>query len=288
MLPRRAALALAPAAAVALSLSPALAATTAPAPAAEALAPPPSAPEPFTVRLGPDDPPSRAYGSVAAALDAAPAGATIRVEAGYYGERLVIAKAVTIEAAAGAEGRVVIEHQTELPYEATVQVDAPGVALRGLKLRHASPSVASDYCVLIRGGAELERCDISSATGSGLGVEGGVVTATACKLSGNKLHGAALYGDLAGEAAGDCVLSACQLEENGACGALVRDGASAALRSCTLGRNGAFGLEVVDASVTLVGCTVRANRKGALLLERPRGLDMEANAIDVAPVVRGV
>ena len=244
----------------------------------------------LTVRLGPDDPASRAYGSISAALEAAPAGATVRVEAGYYGERLVVSRPVTLEAAAGAEGRVVVEHQTEAPYEATLQVDAPGVRVRGFKLRHASPSVASDYCVLVRAGgaAALERCDISSATGSGLGAEGGVVTATACRLAGCKLHGAALYGDLAGESAGDCTLSGCELEDNGACGALVRDGAAAALRSCTLARNGAFGLEVVDAAVTLVGCTVRANRKGALLLERPRGLDMEANAIDVAPVVRGV
>jgi hypothetical protein len=283
-LPRRAALALAP---VAAALALALPAAAAPAAAAEAAE---AAPAVFVVRLGPDDPASRAFGSVSAALEAAPAGATVRVEAGYYGERLVVTRPVTLEAAPGAEGRVVVEHQTEAPYEATLQVDAPGVRVRGFKLRHASPSVASDYCVLVRAGgaAALERCDVSSATGSGLGAEGGVVTATACRLADCKLHGAAFFGDLGGESAGECALSGCQLEDNGACGALVRDGAAAALRSCTLANNAAFGLEVVDAAVTLVGCTVRANRKGALLLERPRGLDMEANAIDVAPVVRGV
>jgi pectin methylesterase-like acyl-CoA thioesterase len=122
-LPRRAALALPPlAAALAALLPPA-------ARADDAAATAPSADAPlFLVRPGPDDPSQRTYGTINAALDAAPAGATVRVAAGYYGERLVITRPVTLEAAPGAEGRSVVEHATELPYEATLQVRAGGMA----------------------------------------------------------------------------------------------------------------------------------------------------------------
>ncbi len=158
------------------------------------------------------------------------------------------------------------------------------MTVRGLKLRHSSPSIAANYCVLVRGGALLlERCDVSSASGSGLGCEGGVVQARGCALSDCRLHGAALYGDLLGESPGVSLLDACSAQRNGGCGALLRDGAAAELRSCEFASNAQFGVSAVDSTLTLVGCTLRANRRGSLALERPRGIDMEANARDVPP-----
>jgi hypothetical protein len=61
------------------------------------------------VRPGPDDPPL-AFGSIAAALEAAEAGATVQVAGGYYAERLIFTRPVRLESAAGEE--VVIEHET--------------------------------------------------------------------------------------------------------------------------------------------------------------------------------
>ncbi len=159
------------------------------------------------------------------------------------------------------------------------------MVVRGLKLRHTSPSIAANYCVLVRGELLMERCDVSSATGSGLGCEGGVVTARNCRLCDCRLHGAALYGDLLGESGGESLLEACTAAHNGGSGVLLRDGAAAALRSCTLESNALFGVAVVDSSLALVGCTLKANRKGSLSLERVRGLDMEANALDAQPTV---
>jgi len=235
------------------------------------------------VRLGPDDPDAFTYGSVAAAVEAAEAGAVVTIAAGYYAGRLILSRPVTL-AAADAEGKVVLEHSTVNPYEATLQVESPGCVLRGLTLRHASPSVASNNCVLVRGGAALtlERCALSSATGSGLGCEGGVVTARSCSLSGCRLHGAALYGDLGGESSGESTLEGCTMEGNGGHGVLLRDGVAAALRNCVVEKNGLFGVEAVDSTLTLVGCTVRSNRRGAVRLERGRGYDAEANALDGA------
>ena len=133
----------------------------------------------------------------------------------------------------------------------------------------------------------MQRCDVSSATGSGLGVEGGRAVVRGTSLCGCRLHGAALYGDLLGEPspAGESLLEACTASRNGGCGVLVRDGAAAAVRACTLEGNAQYGASLVDGTLNLVGCTLRGNRKGSLALERPRGLDMEANALDVPPAV---
>ena len=125
-------------------------------------------------RLGPDSPGAFTYGSVAAAVEAAEAGAVVTIAAGYYAGRLILSRPVTL-AAADAEGKVGLEHSTVNPYEATLQVESPGCVLRGLTLRHASPSVASNNCVLVRCGPALplERSAPSSATGSGLASRGG-------------------------------------------------------------------------------------------------------------------
>ena len=125
------------------------------------------------------------------------------------------------------------EHVTDAPYEPVVEVlspepgsspaspaspgdlalalaasafgalPRPRVRLVGLRLRHASPSVASNYAVACRGtsfsrdGApglapdlELVGCEVASATGSCVGVEGGAVAAAGCRMEGAATHGA--------------------------------------------------------------------------------------------------
>lgn len=263
-------------------------------PAGAALVPPPQQPQPealLFVRPGPDDPAAGVYGSVGAALDAAPAGAVVRVSRGYYPERLLLARPVTVEA--DPPGAVVtVEHSTESPYESTVQASAPGCCLQGVTIRHSSPSIAANYAVLVRpgGSLRLERCDVRSDTGSGLGVEGGAAVAVGSRFCGNSRHGAALFGDLmgggddGGGAAGPAtVLEACELSDNRGHGVLLRDGASGDLRSCGVARNGAAGVRVVDSALALVGCTVAGNRGGSVVLERVTQLDMEANALDAPP-----
>ena len=48
--------------------------------------------------------------------------------------------------------------------------------------RHSSPSIASNYAVLVSSGSLLlERCSLMSATGSALGVEGGRASAIKCR-----------------------------------------------------------------------------------------------------------
>ena len=57
----------------------------------------------------------------------------------------------------GADVTVIWE--TRAPYEAVLDSSAPSATVRGLRLRHASPSVANNYAVYMRGGSlRLEVC----------------------------------------------------------------------------------------------------------------------------------
>lgn len=245
------------------------------------------APAVFYVRPGPDDAASNTFGAVADAVAAAPAGSTVRIApGGYYGERLILTRPIVLEVEPGG-GAVTLTHDTELPYEATVQVECTGVTLRGLQVRHSSPSIAGNYAVLVRsaGGLTLERCDVSSTTGSGLGVEGGTATAVQCRFTNCRRHGAALYGDLMGAVAGTTVLEDCTITANRDEGVILRDGADASLLGCKITQNGGIGILAVDSSLALVGCEVRSNKRGSLKVERSRELKYEATILDAPPVL---
>ena len=197
-----------------------------------------------------------------AALASAPAGAVLELEGGEYRARLVLSRSVTVRAAAGASS--VIEWVTKEPYQSVVDVGVRGCVLEGLTLRHSSKSVAQNYAIFVREGAQLtmRRCAVSSATGSGLGVEGGEALLEGCDLSGSKAHGAALYGDLLGGAA-PVALRNCRVERNGGCGVLARQGARPQLEGVTIRGNGDAAVAAVDARVSLRDCRA----EGALRLE---------------------
>ncbi len=222
------------------------------------------------------------------AARAAPSGGgVVRVGTGVYRERLVLEKPVTIEAELGAD--VEVRHETSSPYESVADVSVPGVTLRGLRLRHASKSVAQNYAVLVREGARLalERCDVASATGTGLGVEGGLVLARDCVLSGSKGYGVAVLGDLLGSSPGDSVLVGCTVERNGAGGVLARGGARIALERNRVEGNGGFGLELVGCLPGAVrGNRIRGNAGGSVAVAQGvplRAADPAANDLDAPP-----
>ena len=149
-------------------------------------------------------------------------------------------------------------------------VEAEDVTVRGLTVRHASPSVASNYAVLVSAGGTLrmEECDVSSSTGSGVGCEGGRVDATRCAFRGCHLHGAILVGDLMGDAAaGASRLETCELVGNGGCGVVVRGGAAALLAGCTIEDNGERGVFASGAALEMLGNTVARNRRGDVQTE---------------------
>ena len=99
--------------------------------------------KPVTVGAG------QAYASIGEALKNTPSGGTIEVYGGQYRERLVVTQPVSIIAAPGAAVEVI--WATTEPYQAAIECsgvqEAGAVLVRGLRVRHASPSIANNYAV---------------------------------------------------------------------------------------------------------------------------------------------
>jgi len=215
------------------------------------------------------------FPSVTAALEALaarrPRGspASILLSPGVYAERVVVpdslARDLVIEPVAGAApGSVTLEHRTSSPYEATVENRMPASAgaatLRGLVVRHASPSVANNYAAFATPGSSLtlEACDVRSDTGSGVAAEGATLAVRNCSIRGCKTHGVAVYGDLLGEF-GSGEIVGCVVADNGGDGVLLRQGARGDVRGNTITGNGGVSVELVDVRE---GTTLRDNVLG--------------------------
>jgi hypothetical protein len=112
-----------------------------------------------------------------------------------YAERIVVTKDVTLSAPSATAS---IQWKTTQPYESTVTV-RPGARLKleNVSIRHSSPSVANNYSIFCQGGTlEIANCDISSATGSGIGMEGGTALISDSRIQGCKGSGIVVAGAL--------------------------------------------------------------------------------------------
>ncbi|CAL8468917.1 g8458 [Coccomyxa elongata] len=200
--------------------------------------------------------------TLSAAVALAKEGEIIHVAAGTYRERLLISHPVTLQAwPPGAD--VTIVWETDRPYESVVQSSGVGVHLIGLKLRHSSPSVANNYAVFMQGGSLLlEDCDISSATGSGVGSEGGQLSLIRCNVHQCKRHGVAMFGDLEGSE-GEVLLQECSISGNELNGLLVADNAHMILKGGRISRNGWHGVYVKDGIADFEGNIFERNGQGA-------------------------
>jgi len=195
--------------------------------------------------------------------------------------------AATAAAAAQGPGAATVLWETDKPYQPVLSIGAPAappppapaggppprLTLRGLTLRHASKSVANNYAVFITAGGggdddggavALEGCDISSASGTGVCVEGASApTLTACTVHDCPRYGVALFGGLSGEPAAP-VLEGCVVQRNALGAALVRAGAEPRLARCTLAGGGGPGLTLADAGGEYEGNTI-SGRPGVAL-----------------------
>jgi hypothetical protein len=181
-----------------------------------------------------------------------------------YPERLLITKPVTLQAAEGAAVQVAWE--TDRPYESTVECSADGVALLGLAIAHRSPSIANNYAVrLLSCDARLQGCTITSATGSGVGIEGGSPSLLRCALRGCARSGVMAFGE-AGGGGGAPRVQGCVIEGCGLHGVLARDGTAPEVTDNTISRNGGFGLALQGCGGRFEGNALAANRGGAVAL----------------------
>ncbi|KAL4431622.1 hypothetical protein ABPG77_001464 [Micractinium sp. CCAP 211/92] len=219
--------------------------------------------------------------TIGEALSRAPSGGIVEVRGGRYAERLVLTRPVTLRAAADEAAEVVWE--TQQPYQATIEAGpelAEGaVVLQGLRIRHSSPSIANNYAVRLAGcSVTLADCDISSATGVGVGIEGGAPRLLRCSVHNCQRHGVAVFGDLLGAGCA-AQLEDCTLVGNRLNGLLVRDGAQPSVRRCTLSGNGEWGLRLQDAGGAYEGNAIAANSRGSV------GCSMLYDEVDTARMV---
>jgi hypothetical protein len=197
-----------------------------------------------------------ALAKLAASPDSSPA--VIQLSAGTYAERVVIPAGigdVTLEPAPGVPPRsVIVEHRTEKPYEATIETSPTGassgtskVVVRGVVVKHASPSVANNYAVFAVATSDLTLvdCSVSSETGSGVACEGATLVVRDCEIVGCKAHGVAAYGDAYGEF-GTVVVVGCSVTDNGLDGILLRQGVLGTIIGNAITNNARYAVEMVD------------------------------------------
>jgi len=225
-------------------------------------------------------------GALAAARDA-PGLLVIQVEAGRYRDRLVVTRPNTIITAHPTGASVTIEWETKEPYQSVVDCTAKSVTLSGLTLKHASKSVANNYGVYIHDGSDLvmERCEVTSTTGTGIGIEGAAPTIRDCRISGCARHGVAVFGGLgdswedaggAGSTSGG-VIEGCDVGGNAGDGVLVRAGAAPRVSRCAIHDNRGHGISLQDASGEYVNNAVKGNAGGALVVVG--GFDFDAGVM---------
>jgi len=210
------------------------------------------------------DPPS-----IASAIAAAKPGATVYIPGGIYNERLVLDKSIHLTAVPGE--RVEVVWETSQPYESTIEVmgkQGDTIIIGGLSVRHASPSIANNYAVHILEGAyvQIEGCDVTSSTGSGVGMEGDHVEVANCHIHDCARSGAMLFGDFesSGRSSQRMCLRNCAIERNKLHGIVVRDGAAPIVKGNADRSNGGYGLALTDCGGSYENNVIVNNKQGVL------------------------
>ncbi|KIY96613.1 hypothetical protein MNEG_11348 [Monoraphidium neglectum] len=221
------------------------------------------------------------FATINEAIAAAEQGGIITVLPGRYEERITLdGKFVTIQAAQA--GSVEVVWESSRPYEHTLECKNTqgAVVVRGMLLRHRSPSVAQNYCVFVGAGSSLvlEACDVSSSSGNGVGVEGATLQLKDSQVHNCERHGVAAFGGFEG-APGRCLVMGCAIKSNKLSGVFVRDGGNAVLRDNTVVDNGEYGVALLD------GCTARLfDNKVAGNAAGSVRVDVGSVAVDVSEV----
>ncbi|KAG2491216.1 hypothetical protein HYH03_010426 [Edaphochlamys debaryana] len=225
--------------------------------------------------------------SVAEAVEACPEGAVVLVGPGRYRERLVLTRPVTIRAWP-KYAPVELVWETPQPYQSTLQLEAQGeVLLEGLTVRHSSKSVANNYAVYITAGTpRLVDCDVSSASGAGVGVEGASPQLLGCRIHDCARQGMAIFGPAAlddpldrstdpgflyGSTGG--VVQGCDIYGNALDGVLVRSGASPDLLENLIHDNKGVGVNLQDCVGRYERDDVYGNARGAVSVTAAFELD---------------
>jgi len=197
--------------------------------------------------------------TLGAAIADATVGALIIVRPGVYAEAVRIRKDVTI-VGEGDRARVILESDGPV----TVTLEAERATIRNMTLR-TSGAVAQGVVLVTTGKSTLADCDISSATGAGIFLQGPtsdpmIVRCTIhdCRGSGFLIH------DQAKGTVEDCVIFG-----NGLSGFQIREGGAPIVRACAIrdGREG--GIFVYDRGLGLIEtCEIYGNTNSGVRIAR--------------------
>lgn len=216
-------------------------------------------------------PAATAFSVSQAIQDAAP-GDVIFIPGGTYHERLIINKPIELRAAPGQQ--VTVTWQTEKPYESTIVLTASSAVVSGLTVRHSSPSIANNYAIqIIDCRARVEACDVSSATGSGVGVEGSGAEIVGCRVHDCQRNGVLIAANLSGEGDG-VVLGGCTVEVNKLHGMIVTEGAAPVVEGNIFRGNGGFGMALQGCGGAFRQNRLAGNRRGAVAYTLLDGIDV--------------
>ena len=153
------------------------------------------------------------------------------------------------------------------------------------------------------GSPRLEDCEVSSRSGTGVGIEGALrPQLVGCRLHGCERHGLAAFGalddelvvvpeDQAAVAKTSPVLDGCEIYGNKLNGVLVRAGGAVKMTGCSLRENGEYCLALQDAGL---GSEVEGNQidgrngQGAVLIQSNSfDLGLEPDRVPVLNLVKG-
>ena len=134
---------------------------------------------------------------ITAALTTALEGDAIVLARGQHAGRAVLERRVAL-LGGGGTGTTTLAWKTDAPYQSTVAARTPGCVVGGLTITHGSPSVANNYCVHAEDGADgftLTGCDVTSATGTGVGLDAAECVVAGCTIHDCARFGVAVFGD---------------------------------------------------------------------------------------------
>jgi SpoVK/Ycf46/Vps4 family AAA+-type ATPase len=186
------------------------------------------------------------HSSLAAALAAAPDGATIVVDPGAYVESLVFHQTATI-VAANTSGTVSVEP----PTGPAVSVAAGSATVRQVTFRGTD---ATQPAVEVSGGSlTLDRCEIDAAAKAALEARGTGVTVA---MNGGRIRNSAGLGVVIADGASGA-FEQTVIEHISSDGVTISSGADPAFRQCTISDVKGAGVTTRDsARGTLAGCEI--------------------------------
>jgi hypothetical protein len=197
---------------------------------------------------------------LAAAIEAAPDGAVIRLERGTttLAAPLNVSKALTLVGTGAASSKLV---STAEKY--AIGSTSALLAFRGLTLEHAGGSPA-DLIRVKKGHIVLNEVTLRGGVAGATGAPGGAVPGAALLLLG----------------ACEATLSGCTVTGNAGGGVSLRDpNAVVRLKDCVLSRNAGGGVAVHQGGATLFNCTVEGNGRAGLELVKAGSLAVERGTV---------